>query len=61
MGERLDRVMGLGLGGAQSQEGRLILETMTAIAILVNSMFLAATLYCVHTAWFSALYICYLI
>lgn len=45
VGERFDRMVGLGLGGAQGQEERLILEAPVAI----NSVVLAASLYCVLT------------
>lgn len=47
VGERFDRMVGLGLGGAQGQEERLILET--PVAIIINSVVLAASLYCVLT------------
>ena len=43
-GERLDRTVGLGLGGTQSQEERLILKTTTTAVIIIDSTLLAANL-----------------
>lgn len=51
-------MVGVGLGGAQGREERLILEMPM---IVINSVVLAASLYFVLAIWFPGFYMCYLI